>query len=292
MSDLAGSQMIRAALQYASRGWPVLPLHFPTAQGCSCGAGCPAPSRAKHPFELMVRHGVQQASTDPEVIEEWWAREPRLNVGIRCSRFLVLDVDPRAGGDAALADFVRVHGRLPVTPSARTGSGGWHFLFEHPPCLVRGKIVPGLDVKSAGGYIVAAPSRHISGGAYRWLRGPDTPLAPLPPWLLSLVRREERPPPIRVDSSVSSLDRVRRARAYAAKLEPAVSGQGGHTQAFLVAQRIALGFGLSEGEAFAALVEWNATCQPPWSEWELRRKIREALSRGQVVGFGELLERR
>lgn len=282
--------MLRDALRYAELGWPVLPLHFPTAHGCSCGLDCGS-NAGKHPFELFVRHGVQQATTDPEVIEEWWHREPGLNVGIRCSRFLVLDVDPRNGGDGALRDFVRLHGRLPVTPSARTGSGGWHFLFERPPCLVRGKIVPGLDVKSAGGYIVAAPSMHMSGSPYRWLRDPSVQLAPLPPWLLGLIRREERPAPIRIDSSVSSLDRVRRARSYAAKLEPAVSGQGGHTHTFLVAQRIACGFGLSEGEAMAALAEWNATCQPPWSEADLRRKIREALSRGQVVGFGELLER-
>lgn len=293
-------RIVNSALSYAALGWPVLPLHFPIEDECSCGTDCKH-GRGKHPAEQFVPRGVLNATTDPRAIRSWWGAEPRANVGIRCVSFVVLDVDPRAGGDAALKDLVAVHGRIERTVTARTGSDGWHLLFRVPVgpdgkrLALRGKIVPGLDLKSKGGYIVAAPSLHVAGGWYRWVpgRGPgEVQLAEMPPWLLALAIREERPAPLPVDSSVSSLDRVRRAKLYAAKLEPAMSGQGGHTRTFLVCQRVARGFGLSEHEAYAALVEWNATCEPPWTERELRRKISEALQRGQVTGFGELLEKR
>lgn len=69
---------------------------------------------------------------------------------------------------------------------------------------------------------------------------------------------------------------IRRARSYLARLEPAISGQGGHNATFHAACVCVLGFGLSEGDAFRVLSEWNESCQPPWSERDLARKIREA----------------
>ncbi len=74
-----------------------------------------------------------------------------------------------------------------------------------------------------------------------------------------------------------------RAAAYLAKCDPAVSGQGGHTRTFLVAQRLVLGFSLDEETAFRMLAGWNQQCQPPWSERELRRKIRQAAQRGHLA---------
>src|SRR5206468_1969298 len=42
--------------------------------------------------------------------------------------------------------------------------------------------LPGIDLRADGGYVVAAPSRHRSGAAYRWV-DPDAPPAPAPRWL-------------------------------------------------------------------------------------------------------------
>lgn len=67
-----------------------------------------------------------------------------------------------------------------------------------------------------------------------------------------------------------------RARAYLSKMPLAISGQGGHTAAFNAAVAAAIGFNLSEDDALAALAIWNAACQPPWSERELRQKIASA----------------
>jgi hypothetical protein len=67
-----------------------------------------------------------------------------------------------------------------------------------------------------------------------------------------------------------------RARAYLAKLPPAIAGQGGHAATFAAACRL-VEFGLNAAEAFAALAEWNQThCRPPWRESELRHKLADA----------------
>ena len=40
-------------------------------------------------------------------------------------------------------------------------------------------------------------------------------------------------------------------------------------------------FALTDDEAFDALTEWNARCQPPWNERELRQKICSARRNGR-----------
>jgi putative DNA primase/helicase len=67
-----------------------------------------------------------------------------------------------------------------------------------------------------------------------------------------------------------------RAGAYVLKMPPAISGQHGHDQAFSVACKLILGFGLTVEEAFPIFKEWNETCQPPWSDKELLHKLEDA----------------
>ena len=69
---------------------------------------------------------------------------------------------------------------------------------------------------------------------------------------------------------------VDRARKYLAKLPPAISGQSGHNATFRAACVLVLGFELTEADAAALLSEWNTGCQPPWSEKDIARKVREA----------------
>jgi hypothetical protein len=53
------------------------------------------------------------------------------------------------------------------------------------------------------------------------------------------------------------------------------------------------GFGLSESEAFPLFLEYNARCDPPWSEHELMRMLKSAVTRGgdkprgHMVGDGQ-----
>ena len=97
---LANSRNLFSALYYASRGWPVLPLYSVEGGRCTCGdAACRSPG--KHP---RTQHGVKDASAKSRQINLWWRWWPSANVGIATgvtSGLLVLDIDPRNGGDAS-----------------------------------------------------------------------------------------------------------------------------------------------------------------------------------------------
>jgi hypothetical protein len=67
-----------------------------------------------------------------------------------------------------------------------------------------------------------------------------------------------------------------RAAAYVANMPSAISGQGGHQATFAVASALIHGFALYEEQAWPIMCEYNARCQPPWSEAELRHKLADA----------------
>lgn len=274
--------MSRAAQAYAARlRWSVFPL-------------LPA---SKKPHAELAPHGFLDASTCPDVIAKWWHQDPGAGIGVSCvaSDFFVLDVDPRNGGDEELVRLLEEHGSLPTTPIQRTGSNGAHYLFRKPRgAILRGKIAKGLDLKDAG-YIVAAPSIHPNGASYAWDRASHplrVPVAAAPLWLLALATKVEEPPPaprpIRTAREGED-DRIERARRWLAKRDPAISGQGGHAHTFLTASAIVRGFDVDEATATALLLLWNLTCEPPWSEKDIKRKIREATHHGSM-SFGELLQ--
>lgn len=180
--------------QLARLGWPVMPCHYPTVEGCSCGApDCSSP--AKHPYTL---HGLHDATTDMAVIRRWWRTWPHANVAARTGShpdgagLIVLDVDPAHGGNVSLAVLTAARELLPVTLEVATGGGGRHLYFRHPGHAVPnsvGRLGPGLDVRADGGYVLVPPSRHLSGGEYRWQ---PAPIAALPTWLDALMAT---PPP-------------------------------------------------------------------------------------------------
>lgn len=86
-------------------------------------------------------------------------------------------------------------------------------------------------------------------------------------------------------------DVVRRARRYLQAVPPAIAGQHGDLHTFRVCCRLVRGFALTDADALEVLTEWNARCQPPWSERELIDKLRRAGRYGREPIAG-LLEAR
>jgi len=80
-------------------------------------------------------------------------------------------------------------------------------------------------------------------------------------------------------------DVAQRAMRYLAAVPPAISGQGGHNQTFHAACALVLGFNLSPDQAYPLLAAWNATCQPPWTEKELRHKLADADKKAGERGY-------
>jgi hypothetical protein len=206
-------------------------------------------------------------------LRDWFSRGDR-NVGIACgpSNICVIDVD----GQDTFNALVRELGPLPDTVSADTGGGGHHYVFRRPPGDLVSKLGPGVDLLHGPRQFLIEPSLHASGNAYRWKAGrapDDHPIAELP---ASWIRKATRAAPITVPAAPTFTTdvRTRRARAYLAKLPPAVSGQGGHTTTFNAVAAVMIGFDL-DGDTTASLIagEYNGRCDPPWSAREIKHKI-------------------
>jgi hypothetical protein len=82
-----------------------------------------------------------------------------------------------------------------------------------------------------------------------------------------------------------------RITTYMAALPPGISGQRGSDATYYAACRLVHGFALSEQEAMGFMLSFNNRCEPPWSEAELRRKLKNALEdhthrhrRGYLLG--------
>lgn len=89
----------------------------------------------------------------------------------------------------------------------------------------------------------------------------------------------------------SEIDKtIERAEKYLETCDGAIQGQGGSNVTFIVCMKIARGFDLDDDTAYRLLARWNERCSPPWSERDLRRKIREAAQRG-TMPIGELRDR-
>ena len=277
-----------AAEMYAELGFRVLPLHgvVHTSEGlvCSCGMPDCAPKAAgKHPVH---KNWQSYASADLDVVRERF-RGHRGNIGLHLGDGLVaIDVDGDEGY-VSLAEW----GDMPSTLTSRSGSGvGEHRIFAYAPHqaaaeVTNRRVAPGLDVKTRAGQIVVAPSMHRSGQRYAWV----VPMMPttLPDAIYERIRKPRVAPVVPLRPAKRSGDVYERARAYVAKLPPAISGSGGHATTFGAARAIAgwVAKGLSAADGWALFCDYNGRCHPPWTERELRHKWDDAMRADRIPEY-------
>jgi hypothetical protein len=206
-ADRDGGQGPRAkALYYVSLGWRVVPVWRPSNGVCTCREKERCQRPGKHP---RTPHGWKDATTDPKKIETW--KWETANIGIATGResgLLVLDIDPRNGGLDSINELQAELGKLPPGPRVKTGGGGWHVYLRHPPVPVRKTSgMPGIDIKGDGGFVVAPPSAHVSGGVYEWGVTPQKAQLPdLPESWVKWLRSGEcnTEVPVSAESAVAS----------------------------------------------------------------------------------------
>lgn len=177
--NVQSSSNFAAALRYARQGFKVL-LVYPLREGaCTCRKGAKCTSPGKH---AMQSDWPRKATTDENEIRAMLRKHPSAHIGVMPpENHVIIDVDPRNGGLETLAKLTGKQTPAFNTPTQRSGGGGLHFVFKGERRTPLGK---GIDVKRAGrGYVVAWPSAHVSGGAYRWAKGKapwEVSVAPLP----------------------------------------------------------------------------------------------------------------
>lgn len=176
---------------YLSLGWSIFPVHTIADGRCTCVKGIECGKNSgKHP---RITNGVNGASSDEQTVRAWWTQWPGSNIGLACGRqsgVIVIDIDPRHGGFESMEEYESFND-VPPTLAAASGGGGMHLFFSYPrdghPIGNRTDWLPGVDVRSDGGYVILAPSRHISGANYSWTNWGHQ-IAPAPQHLLQSIR--------------------------------------------------------------------------------------------------------
>lgn len=165
------NQFLAAALQYMSLGWSIFPVN-----------------REKNP---TVKWKEYQSSPASEVqVRLWWQNET--NIGActgQISSFVVVDID-NAEAAERLHEYI---GGKPSTPTVKTPRG-LHYYFRAPEITTKNGvgIIPGVDFRGDGGYVVMPPSINEDGEIYEWLVHPaDCLMAELPQRILERVRADK-----------------------------------------------------------------------------------------------------
>jgi hypothetical protein len=242
--------VLQAALRYAEIGWCVFP--------CKPGEKKP------------LHSGWQdEATCDPERIKSLFSN-PSFNIGWAIPEdHMVLDIDFKDDKDGfkTLDNLERIFSGLDSGPNQETPSGGNHLVFSLGAATVPnsvGKIGIGLDVRSAGGYIVLAPS-NVGGRVYDW--GSDDPFSnktpPAPAWLIDLAVN---------------------GRKKGTPVSSAIFGEGERNAGLASIAGSMRKRGMGQGSITAALLEENRTrCVPPLPDNEVRT-IAESIAGYAVTG--------
>lgn len=165
-------EFVNFAIGYAELGWHVFPI---------------VPNTKKP----LTKNGFKDATTNVEQIKQWWKKTPNANIGIATgsiSGIVVIDIDVKNGTNGfETLESIKINTN---TLTAITPSGGRHLYYHLPeiPINSRTAILPGIDIKSDGGYILA-PCSVIDGKFYTWLE-PETPIITFPQELITLFNKQ------------------------------------------------------------------------------------------------------
>lgn len=222
---------------------------------------------------------------------------PGFNLGIRTGRvsgavrpLVAVDLDSDEALRWALAN-------LPI-PLMRTKTrSGEHWFYLAPQSAVSNRAhigidgrVLAIDLRGEGGQVVCAPSVHPTGFQYlqlgHWDAWGVTKLVTFDPSWFPTYRTEA--PQVSKPFFCAADRPWRRAvgflRRVVGKGELPERGSGQGTKVFSLARILLSEFGLSEGEAFLALQrEYNPYSPQPYDEESLRRKVREAATKGRAT---------
>lgn len=251
---------------------------------CTCSLGTRCKSIGKHPLVRWRTYDDNEKGPDGGY---------GIPTGPRNGIFVIdLDIKPatptKPAKDGVAALLALAAGRpIPDTQSVLTPTGGVHLYFRLPEGVYvpksQSELGPGIDVQGEGAFVVGPGSLHKNGGVYQDVPGP---LADAPDWLLALVVKTPEPPkPLATEhytvdpASERGVQAIAWAKAYLAKAEPAIEGQGGSDVFFAVCCRLM--YSALPLDTLRGLIEqvYNPRCEPPWSDEEIDHKLVDADAR-------------
>lgn len=174
--------LLAAALWYAEQGVPVFALlpgrkhPFGTCSDCK-EPKCKGPSTCGHD----QCHGLLDATTDEPRIRRWWTDRPTANIGLATGHaFDVVDIDGPEGQNSRAKHWDDIFAKIDADAIAKVLTprpGGMHIYVPPTGDGNSAEIVPKVDYRGIGGYVLAPPSVIAPGnpdtpGTYRFLGTP------------------------------------------------------------------------------------------------------------------------
>ena len=215
----------------------------------------PLKPKSKAPI-VQTWQMYQKEKVSPKLLEAWKKAFPNCNWGIvtgKISGIVVIDVDDEEALDNLGFSLDKLN-----TPIVKTGKG-YHIYFKHPgdDITVPNKvgILPHVDVRGDGGYVVAPPSIHSNGHKYTWLKPKDTPLEELPQWLLDKIL------------SKPAQTKTNEENWVVKALEGVAEGERNNTAAKLCGYFF--GKKVPKETVIALMRDWNTKNKPPLDDQEL-----------------------
>jgi len=261
--------LLEHALMYAERGWKVFPcIHHG--------------KNAKAPATL---NGFHDATDDTEQIKKWWNENPKAFIGIRTgpeSGIWVVDVDiknDKNGMEELVSHFGDAFDiDIKTNLIQKTISGGFHFVFqwcENDAVTNKANVLPGIDIRGDGGYIVGAPSGLMvdeQWSVYQWCEDGVQPKK-APDWAYQLTQMQSTNRTIR---SQLDIDKC---------FEGLSEGQRDNDIYSLV--RLLKWRGISEQTANVIVCTVAERCFPPFPEIDALAKVRAVYSKETTSRTGE-----
>lgn len=189
-------QPLELALSYTEQGWPVFPCRSSSVETADPHTGEITTLGEKTPH---TSNGFKSATKFRRILERWWSDWPDAAVGLptgAATGFFALDIDNKPGGANGfdwLDEMQAEHGPLPTTSRVISPNGGMHIYFKYVVgTRNRGALGAGVDIRSEGGYVVAAGSTMSNGRQYKWVDDVRD-IADAPAWLLDLLLPKSAP---------------------------------------------------------------------------------------------------
>ena len=222
----------------------------------------PVQPGGKRPLVPWIEY--QNRKPTEEEIRQWWQQYPNANIGIvtgKISGIVVIDLDPDKGGNESGA---RIYEQAPTDLIVKTGRGGYHLYCRYPEDVDhisnRVGLLPGVDIRADGGYVVAPPSAHSSGRLYEWVRRGEP--GKLPPHLVGLLTSHA---PAERDGEGSS------PKWLSGLLAGVGKGQRNDACARLCGYLI--GKGMPKDVVLAIIRQWNEKNRPPLPDHEVAATV-------------------
>lgn len=243
------NKLLTAAIGYAELGYKIFPVK----------------PNDKSP---LTQHGFKDATTDVNILEAWWLRWPKANVGLYTGGLLVVDIDGPT--HPWLKDNKQMELLATCTVMSITPRGGRHYFYQQPA----GKrwsskiIFKNVDTRTDSGYVLVYPS-VIDGKRYRWGEGfklheGRDALSVTPDWLVELMDSPSKGTPNDLYDEVGLLRQI-------------PTGER-NNKMYKLAARLR-DMGLSESMILGSLTAVNKEiCNPNLSRYELK-KIAESAAK-------------